>query len=83
MVVGQVAVGASAAGAGERAVELVEYEESAVELGGDEEEGEGEVVGGKRSLMPHGRKSCGRQEKPYKNYIARTGSILVRSTVQI
>jgi hypothetical protein len=30
------------------------------------------------SLMLHGRKSCGRREKPYKNYIARTGSISVR-----
>ena len=44
MVVGEVALGAAAAGAGEWAVELVEYEEGAVELGGDEEEGEGEVV---------------------------------------
>ena len=50
MVVGEVAVGASTAGAGEWAVELVEYEEGAVELGGDEEEREGEVVGGEEQL---------------------------------
>ena len=46
MVVGQAAVGASAAGAGERAVELVEYAPGAVELGGEKEAGEGEVVDG-------------------------------------
>lgn len=36
-----------------------------------------------RSLLRHGRKSCGRQQKPYKSYIARTGFISVQSPVQI
>lgn len=46
MVVGEDAVGVAATGAGEWAVELVEHEEGAVELGGNEEEGEGKAVDG-------------------------------------
>lgn len=44
MVVGEVALGASTAGAGEWIVELVEYEESADELGRAEKERKGQVV---------------------------------------